>query len=109
MANRIRQVEAYKRKSPNKKMVRVRTYLQTYDAPRGAVKHVRADILNRLSQTMWLKDKDGHFVGRANAEGRSTARNVSRYGYDATSVLRDSKHYKRIQGRISPYRKRRYF
>ena len=50
---------------------------------------------------MWLMDKRGHFVGRANYEGKTRARNISKFGYDYTTVIRDAKRYKRVLGRTS--------
>lgn len=84
----------------------VKEYIQSYNSPRGNIGNVKPDNLTRYSQTMWLMDRHGHFVGRANYEGNTKARNVSRYGYDNTSVVRDANKYKRVFGR-TPQQKRR--
>jgi hypothetical protein len=95
-----RLVEPYKRKS-NNRTAQVKGYIQSYSSPRGRIRGMTPDNLTRKSQTMWLMNKQGHFVGRANYEGETTARNVTKYGYDETTANRDTKRYKRIFGRIS--------
>lgn len=95
-------VNSYKRKVPNvNKKVKVKEYIQSYNSPRGAIRKIIPDTLTRHSQTMWLMDRQGHFVGRANYEGKTKAHNISKYGYDSTSVIRDAKRYKRIFGRTN--------
>jgi len=94
-----RTVKPYKRKLLNKKVSQVKGYEQGYKSPRGPVKSVTPDNMTKRSQTMWLMDKKGHFVGRANYEGNTTAKNISKFGYDDTTVLRDTKRFKRILGR----------
>jgi hypothetical protein len=84
----------------------VKEYVQGYNSPRGRIGSVKPDNLTRRSQTMWLMDRYGHFIGRANYEGMTTAQNVTKYGYDETRVVRDTKRYKRVFGRLpSPTRK----
>jgi len=100
-----RAVSPYKRKV-NNKMSQVREYIQSYNSPRGRITSLAPDNLTRHSQTIWLKDRYGHFVGRANIEGKTAAKNVTKFGYDETRVVRDAKQYKRIFGRtISPRRR----
>jgi hypothetical protein len=97
-----RTVNSYRRKTANApKPKYVKGYIQRYDSPRGRVRGVTSDILTKYSQTMWLMDKHGHFVGRANYEGKTSAKNVSKYGLDGTSSIRDTRRYKRIFGRTS--------
>jgi hypothetical protein len=98
-------VKSYKRRVPNvnRKAV-VKEYIQSYNSPRGAIRKVAPDNLTRYSQTMWLMDRYGHFVGRANYEGKTSAKGVTKYGYDSTSVIRDAKKYKRIFGRTNKRR-----
>lgn len=106
-----RQVREHKRKVPNtNRQVRVRDYAQGYISPRGRIRSVKPDSLTRFSQTMWLKDRYGHFIGRANYEGKSTARNIMSYGLDDTTSIRDTKRYKRVFGRVptESRRRRRY-
>ena len=78
----------------------VKEYLQSYNRPRGKVTYIAPDELTNYSQTIWLKDRQGHFVGRANYEGKTKARNVTKFGYDTTTVVRDAKRYKRVFGRL---------
>lgn len=94
-----RYVKPYKRKLANNKMQKVKEYLQGYNSPRGKVRGLALDNPTRQSQTIWLKDKDGYFVGHANYEGKTKAKNVSKFGYDETRVIRDRRKYKRIFGR----------
>jgi hypothetical protein len=105
-----RAVKSYKRKSPaiNRRSspVQVKEYVQGYNSPRGRIGSVKPDRLTRSSQTIWLMDKQGHFVGRANYEGKTNAQNVSKFGYDETTVVRDTKRYKRVFGRLSQGRRR---
>jgi hypothetical protein len=96
-----RLVKPYKRKLSSNKISKVKEYVQGYNSPRGRIGSVKPDSLTKYSQTMWLMDKQGHFVGRANYEGKTMAKNVSKYGYDETSVVRDTKRYKRILGRTN--------
>ena len=94
-----RVVGEYKRKLPNNKVQKIESYEQGYNSPRGKIGTLTADNITRRSQTMWLMDRKGHFVGRANYEGNTTAKNISKFGYDDTTVLRDTKRFKRILGR----------
>ena len=95
-----RAVQSYKRKLPNnKKMININSYVQGYDSPRGRIHSVTPDRLTKYLQTIWLMDKQGHFVGRANYEGKTAAKNISKFGYDTTTVVRDTKRYKRVFGR----------
>ena len=100
-------VNSYKKKLPGK-VVEVREYTQGYASPRGPITRVAADRLKRKSQTMWLMDRYGHFLGRANYEGKTAAKGVSKFGYDTTTVVRDAKKYKRIFGRTPIPRSRTY-
>jgi hypothetical protein len=90
----------YKRKS-NNRISKVRGYFQSYEVPRGKIRGITPDRLTGKSQTMWLMNKQGEFVGRANYKGETTAKNVTKYGYDETTANRDTRRYKRIFGRIS--------
>jgi cytochrome oxidase Cu insertion factor (SCO1/SenC/PrrC family) len=101
----VRMVKPYKRKMFNK-VVRVRGYQQSYQQPRGPVKRFAVDKLKKHSQTMWLMDRYGRFIGRANYEGETSAQGISKYGYDTTKTIRDAKKYKRIFGRV-PSEKRK--
>ena len=101
-----RLVKQYKRKLANNKMQNVKEYIQSYDSPRGIIMGVTPDNLTKHSQTIWLKNRAGHFVGRANYEGKTAAKNISKFGYDETSVVRDTRRYKRIFGRIGQSRRR---
>lgn len=104
-----RAVRSYKRKSPyniRRGPVQVKEYVQGYYSPRGRIRSVKLDNLTRRSQTIWLMDKQGHFVGRANYEGKTSAKNVSKFGLDETTVVRDTKRYKRLFGRFSQGRRR---
>jgi len=101
-------VKSYQKKLPNKRTVRVKEYSQGYVSPRGPISRVAADRLTKKSQTMWLMDKYGHFVGRANYEGKTSAAGVSKWGYDMTRVVRDARRYKRIFGRLPSPRGRTY-
>jgi len=97
-----RQVQSHKRKSPiNNSPVRVKEYVQGYNSPRGRIRSLKPDSLTRRSQTMWLMDRYGHFVGRANYEGKTSAKNISKFGYDQTTTIRDTKRYKRVFGRLN--------
>lgn len=100
----VRRVNPYKKKIKNK-VVRVEGYRQSYVVPRGPIRKVKVDRLTAKSQTMWLMDRFGRFVGRANYKGDTTASKVHKYGYDQTSPVRDAKHYKRVFGRRSTKRK----
>lgn len=95
-------MKSYKRMSPihNRKVQVVKEYVQGYNSPRGIIRSVKPDRLTRRSQTMWLMDRYGHFIGRANYEGKTTAQNVIKAGYDSTTVVRDTKRYKRVFGRL---------
>ena len=93
-------VKSYKRKSNNSPQ-QVKEYIQRYKSPRGRIGNVTSDNITKHSQTMWLMDKRGHFVGRANYGGKTRARNISKFGYDYTTVIRDAKRYKRVLGRTS--------
>ena len=97
----LRLVGAHKRKGVNNKQQVIKEYVQSYSSPRGRIRGITPDMLTKKSQTIWLMDKEGHFVGRANHEGKTTAKNVIKYGYDETTVNRDAKRYKRILGRTS--------
>jgi len=97
----LRLVGPYKRKNADNKTELIKEYVQGYNSPRGKIRGITPDNLTRRSQTMWLMDKEGHFVGRANFEGKTKAKNVTKYGYDETTVNRDTKRYKRILGRVS--------
>jgi len=101
-----RLVKPYKRKVSGK-TIYVEGYRQSYVAPRGPVKKVKPDRLTTKSQTMWLMDKQGHFIGRANYNGDTTAYGVYMYGLDRTTNIRDALHFKRIFGRTSPGKVRR--
>lgn len=94
----IRFIKGYQKRTAGK-TIKVREYKQTYVTPRGPVNRVAPDKLQRKSQTMWLMDRYGHFVGRANYEGKTNAKDVAKYGYDTTTTIRDAKRYKRIFGR----------
>ena len=96
-----RYIKAHKRRAVNNKRVKVKEYLQSYVSPRGKVSYIKPDNLTKRSQTMWLMDRFGHFVGRANYQGNTRAKNVSKFGYDTTTVKRDTKKYKRVFGRTS--------
>lgn len=95
-----REVGPYKRKIANN-ISEVKQYIQRYDSPRGRVNAVALDPLTKYSQTIWLKNKKGHFIGRANYEGKTSAKNIVRHGYDKTTVVRDARRYKRVFGRMS--------
>jgi hypothetical protein len=101
----VRPIKPYKKKVKTK-VIRVEGYRQTYVVPRGPKRTLKTDRLTNKSQTMWLMDKQGRFVGRANIKGDTTATGVSKYGYDQTTTLRDAKRYKRVWGRTSPRRDR---
>lgn len=94
----IRVVRPYSRRIKNRN-VRVKGYKQTYISPRGPKAGLKPDKLIRKSQTIWLMDKYGRFVGRANSRGETTAKNVAMSGVDRTTVVRDEKRIKRIFGR----------
>ena len=96
----VRPVHPYKKKIRNK-IIRVDGYRQTYVKPRGPVSKFKQDRLTSKSQTLWLMDRYGRFVGRANYKGNTSATGVYKMGYDATSNIRDAQHYKRVFGRAS--------
>lgn len=101
----VRTVQPYKRKIHGS-MTKVKGYEQRYLVPRGPAKKFVLDKLEKKSQTMWLMDRYGRFIGRANSEGVTSAQGVVRSGLDTTTTVRDSKKYKRIYGRVhSPQRK----
>ena len=99
-SNKVRVVRPHKR-IVDGKVEKVKGYKQRYQAPRGPVKRLAIDKFKRKSQTMWLMDRHGKFIGRANAEGVTTAKGISRSGLDNTTLVRDAKKYKRIYGRVS--------
>lgn len=102
-------VHSYQKKMPGK-TVKVREYTQSYVTPRGPISNVSPDRLKKKSQTMWLMDRYGHFVGRANYEGQTSAKGFVKYGYDMTTTVRDAKKYKRIFGRTkNPRRQTRSY
>ena len=101
----VRPIKPYKKKYHNK-IIRVEGYRQTYVKPRGPVSKFKPDRLTGKSQTMWLMDKHGRFVGRANYKGQTTAAGVFKMGYDATTNIRDAQHFKRVFGRMSQTQKR---
>lgn len=100
-----RVVRPYKRKVHNK-IVKVRGYRQGYMVPRGPVKNVMPDKFTKHSQTMWLMDKYGRFIGRANYEGQTSATGINKFGFDETRIVRDAKKYKRVFGRLSAPKRR---
>lgn len=98
--NRI--VKPHRRKSIKGVKSYVQSYKQSYVTPRGPVRKVKLDRLKPKSQTIWLMDKQGHFVGRANYKGDTTAADkIYKWGYDQTTNIRDARKYKRILGRKS--------
>ena len=100
-----RVVRPYKRKVHNR-IVKVRGYKQGYVVPRGPVKNVMPDKMTKHSQTMWLMDKYGRFIGRANYEGETSATGIYKFGFDETRAVRDAKKYKRVFGRLQTPRRR---
>ena len=100
-----RRIKSYKRKVRGK-LVGVEGYRQTYYVPRGPIKKLKPDRLTAKSQTMWLMDRYGRFVGRANYKGQTSATGIYKTGYDQTSTLRDAKKYKRVFGRYAPRKER---
>lgn len=94
-------VSGHKRKDPiHNRQVQVRDYVQGYYSPRGKIGSVNRDPLTKYSQTIWLKDRQGHFIGRANYEGKTTAQGATSFGYDNTTTVRDTKRFKRVFGRV---------
>jgi len=96
----VRPIKSHKRKV-NSKVVKVDSYRQSYVVPRGPRRTLKSDRLTNKSQTMWLMDRYGRFVGRANYKGETKATGVYKTGYDTTTTLRDAKKYKRVWGRYS--------
>ena len=101
----VRSVRPYRKKYHNK-IIRVEGYGQTYVKPRGPATKLKPDRLTSKSQTMWLMDKHGRFIGRANYKGQTTAAGIYKTGFDATTNIRDVQHYKRVFGRMSQNQKR---
>ena len=95
----LRQVGRYKRKSSTGQTVYVTDYWQHYDKPRGNWQEVAADSYTNKSKTEWLKDRHGHFVGRANAQGKTKAKGAVMGRYDKTRNIRERGRYGRIKGR----------
>ena len=99
----VRQVNPYTRYSKTqKKRVEVKGYSQRHDTPRGKISGIGVDAPSNKSKTFWLMDSHGHFVGRANAEGRtSTPKDaVAHAGMDRTRAIRETPKYKRVFGRV---------
>ena len=99
----VRQVKPYQRHSKNRKTgVEVRGYSERYDTPRGKISGVGVDAPSNKSNTYWLMDSHRHFVGRANAEGKTaTPKDVVAYaGKDRTRAIRETPRYRRVFGRV---------
>lgn len=97
---RLREVRAYKRKSLSGRTVIVDSYIQRYDKPRGPINPNRkADSLTAKSRTIWLKNRHGRFVGRANYRGKTTAKGVVLARVDTTTNFRERGRYGRVYGR----------
>jgi hypothetical protein len=102
---RLREVRDYKRRnSSTGKSHYVKSYYQRYDKPRGGWNSLGADAVTGKNKTLWLKDSAGKFVGRSNAQGKTTARRVAEAGADKTSNWRERGKYGRIRGRTSSRR-----
>ena len=100
MEKRIRKITEHIR-SKSKRPVRVRSYYQRYDKPRGQITKLRVDSITATSRTVWLKDAHGKFIGRANSKGETrTAKNkIAKFNIDRTQSIRDANKYKRVFGR----------
>ena len=95
-------VNEYKR-GKNKK-TNVRAYIQKYKKPRGRTptsKEMIKIVSGPRSRTYWLKNRQGNFTGRADAEGNTTSITHVESGKDSTSIIQGKK-YKRIYGRYTP-------
>lgn len=106
---RLREIRSHKRKSLTKsgRPVYVKSYYQRYDKPRGAISPLKVDTLTSHSKTAWLKDREGHFVGRANSRGRTKAKRVAMAAEDVTTNYRERGRYGRIYGRAGIGSRRR--
>lgn len=104
---RLREVRGYKRKIRGGKKTSVSGYYQRYDKPRGKRNVLTSDKQTSTSKTMWLKDRKGRFVGRANYKGETKAKGAVKGEYDLTDLERESGTYGRIYGRYSESTARR--
>lgn len=95
----LRQVKRHTRKSSTGRTVYVTDYWQRYDKPRGEWGTMGADRARETSKTMWLKDRHGRFVGRANAAKKTRARGAVMGRLDTTRNVRERGRYGRIKGR----------
>ena len=103
---RLREVQAYKRKSRLGKTVYVESYYQRYDKPRGGWNVLKVDAPTSKNKTAWLKDASGRFIGRANSSMVShTKRKVAAAGVDRTTNYRERGRYGRIKGRATASRR----
>lgn len=102
MENKQRLINEYT-KGKGKNKFSVRAYSQRYNSPRGPVENLKVDSQSRSSTTVWLMDRHGRLMGRANYRGQTSAnkKNIAAFGVDETKVIRDEKKYKRIFGRTS--------
>ncbi|HUT86283.1 MAG TPA: hypothetical protein VMW66_05560 [Elusimicrobiales bacterium] len=94
-----RLVRKYER-GKNKK-IKVKAYVQKYKKPRGKAPALKERVKIRPKpneRTYWLKDKEGNFTGRADAEGNTTSITHVQGMKDNTGFIQDKK-YKRIYGR----------
>lgn len=99
MEQMIRRVAGYNR---NRNRTKVKSYYQKYDKPRGPVTKLQTDSATASSRTIWLMNRSGKFIGRANSQGQTTAdkKQIAKLGMDRTKAIRDAKKYKRVFGRV---------
>jgi len=97
----LREVRDYSRMMHGQKVF-VKSYYQTYMKPRGSRNATMiSDSSKAKSKTIWLKDNRGRFVGRANYQGKTSARRAATGGLDTTTNFREKGKYGRIYGRGS--------
>jgi len=100
----IRKIRAHKKAGGR---ISVKSYEQKYKSDRGPAKKKTPVSLRRQQRTFWLKNNKGEFVGRADDEGKTSAKRFSMSGKDFTGTIQDK--LGRIYGRYkSGYGKERY-
>jgi len=94
----IRKIGAHYRTKAGRRQA-VSEYYQRYDKPRG--KKGQLGYSAREQPTMWLKDEQGRFVGRADKKGKTKAQKVAMGDFDSTKTWRERGKYGRVYGRTS--------
>jgi len=79
-------ISGYNRTSKKGKTFHIKNYKQNRKTNRGKFGKPK---MNRSQNTIWLKNRKGEFIGRANRLGKSSAIGITSKGKDKTGTYRE--------------------